>query len=127
MTYFKATVQYQDWNGTAAADDADRNSLSDFLRTKGLMTGNEFLIASSLWVGENHGGKLGSVGITAYLFDKPDHASVKAAIDAIAGPIPVRKVDVTVTIDEYIGFFKRFAVLLTRNGFDIEGREYAIV
>lgn len=128
MSIFKATVQYQDWNGTAAADDADNNkTLSAFLEGKGLMKDTESLIASSLWIGENKGGKLGSVSIAAYLFDRPSFDTVKAALDSINGPIPVRKVDVEVSLEEYIAFFKRFAVIHTRNGLNIEGREYTLI
>ncbi|MBJ7314313.1 hypothetical protein ACFOLJ_14435 [Rugamonas sp. CCM 8940] len=127
MTSFKASVQYQDNNGTAAADHADKNDLTDYLKAKKLMSDDEFVVASSLWVGENHGGKLGSVTVKAYLFDKPSYATVKDALDAIAGPIPVRAVKIEVTIEEFIGFFKRFEVVLTRKGFDIEGREYTTV
>lgn len=128
MTNFKASTQYQDWNGTAAADDADNNkTLSAFLIGKGLMTATESLIASSIWVGENKGGKLGTVSIAAFLFDMPSFDTVKAALDSITGPIPVRKVDVDVSLEEYIGFFKRFAVVHTRKGFNIEGREFTVV
>jgi hypothetical protein len=124
MGNFKASVQYGDWKGTAAADNADQNDLSDYLQGKGLMNENEFPIASSLWVGENHGGKLGTVMVTAYLFHKPDHATVNDALNAIYGPITVREIDVEVSLTEYIGFFKRFSVFNTRRGLDINEREF---
>lgn len=52
-----------------------------------------------------------SVSIAAYLFDQPSFDTVKAALDGINGPIPVRKVDVEASLEEYIGFLKRFAVI----------------
>jgi hypothetical protein len=127
MSTFKASAQYGDWKGTSAADDADQNDLSDYLEKNGHKAPNQFLIGSSLWVGENHGGKLGSVTITAYLFDKPDHATVSAALDAITGPIPVHTVDVEVPLEQYIGFFKRFSVMTTKKGMNLEGREYEVI
>ena len=127
MPYFKASVQYQDYEGTSAADNADQNDLADYLKKKGLMTSNQTILAASLWVGENHGGKLGSTSVSAYLFDKPSHDTVKDELDSMSGPIPVRKVDVEVTIEEFIGFFKRFNVLLTRKGFDLTDREYTVI
>ncbi len=61
MESFKASVQYGDWEGTAAADGAHAISVDDYLEKKGLIKSGEFLLATSLWVGENHDGKLGSV------------------------------------------------------------------
>ena len=121
MDNFKASAQYDDWKGTAAADDADQNSMSRYLDAKGLKTANQFLIASSLWVSAQ------SVSITAYLFDKPDYDTVSAALDAITGPIPVHKVDVEVSLEEYFAFFKRFSVMHTKKGFNLEDREYDVI
>ena len=115
MGFFKAGTQYGDCKGTSSADDADgTHDLHNYMKTKGLVTDSEFIIASELWVGENHGGGLGRVGVTVYLLDKPDHASVKVALDSISDPIPVRTVKLEVTLEEYLGFFKRFNVMLTR-------------
>lgn len=127
MSNFKATAQYGDWKGTAAADDADGETLSDFLEKKGLKGPDQFVIASSLWVGENHRGKLGTVSITAYLFDMPGHDTVRAALDAINGPIPVHIIDVDVSLEEYIVFFKRFSIMHTKSGFELDGREYSVI
>jgi hypothetical protein len=67
------------------------------------------------------------VSITAYLFDKPDHATVSAAIDAITGAIPVHTVEVEVSLEEYLAFFKRFSVMHTKKGFDLQDREYQVI
>jgi hypothetical protein len=127
MSTFKASVQYGDWNGTSAADNADQNDLSHHLTVTGLMTDSETLIASSVWVGENHGGKLGGVTVTAYLFSAPGGTTVDVALDAITGPIPVREVELDVTLEQFIGFFKRFKVYHTHPHLNLEGREYTIV
>lgn len=60
MASFKASVQYGDWEGTAAADDTDAGSLSlhRYLEQKRLIKPGEFLIAASLWVGENSEARL---------------------------------------------------------------------
>jgi hypothetical protein len=125
MNFFKASVQYGDWEGTSAADDADPISLRKYLEDKNLIRADEFLIATSLWVGENHGGKLGMVNARAFLFaGRTTFDTVKDALDGHAGPIPVRVVDLELKLEEFIGLFKRFDVMLTRKGFDLEGREY---
>jgi len=127
MTQFKASVQYGDFKGTAAADNADGDhGLNDFIKGKGLIQDGEFLIAASLWVGDSAGGKLGHTYIHAHLFNhgESNHDTVKAALDAMDGPIPVRAVDVEVTPEQFISFFKRFSVVLTRPSLHLDGREY---
>lgn len=124
MNKFKASVQYGDWQGTAAADNADRVSLWKYLEDHHLIQTGEFLIATSMWVGENHG-KLGSVFVRAYVYTKGnDFDTVKAALDATSGPIPVREIDLELTIEEFIILFKRFDLMLTRSGLDLTGREF---
>lgn len=126
MSNFKASVQYGDFKGTAAADNADGSyDLNRYLAEKGFKKKNEFLVATSLWVGESAGGKLGHVHVAAYLYNQSDeHDTVKAALDAAPDPIPVRVVDLELSIEEYVSFFKRFSIMLTRPGLNIEGREY---
>lgn len=130
MTTFKASVQYGDFSGTAAADNADRDyGLWNYLEDKGLIKENEFLIATRLWVGENLSGKQGQVTVKAYVFDcsKPEHDNVKAAIDGMDDPIPVREVNVELTLEEFVCLFKRFSVTLTRPSLNIDNREYKLV
>lgn len=125
MNRFRASVQYQDYVGTAAADHADNGDLIDFLKKNGLMNNDEFIIAASLFVGTSHGTEPGATFVKAYLFDKGDYDTVKAALDASADPIPVRVVDVAVPLEEFLSFFKRLSVVLTPKGLDIEGREHS--
>jgi hypothetical protein len=79
MESFKASVQYGDWEGTAAADNADfGNSIREYLDKKQLIKPGEFLIATSLWVGENHNRKLGTILVRAFLLKgHQDFESVK--------------------------------------------------
>lgn len=72
------------------------------------------------------GGKLGRSYVTAYLYNKADnnHDNVKAELDALGGPIPVRKVDVPVSAERFISFFKRFSVMLTRPSLNLDGRDF---
>jgi hypothetical protein len=124
MSTFTASVQYNDKLGTAAADRADQNDLNDYLEKKGLINHDEFVLATSLWVGENHGGKLGHVFVTAYLFKAVGYQNVDEALRAIDGPIPVRTVSLEVTLEEFVAFFKRFEVFLAPKGLNVTGREF---
>lgn len=125
MTTFKASVQYGDWKGTAAADNADQGPLTEILRARGRIQPDEVLIAADLWVGENHGGKLGTVFCRAYLYvGGGDFDTVQAALGSQPDPIPVKPVNLELTIEDFVLLFKRFNVVLTRNGLNLEGRQY---
>jgi hypothetical protein len=123
---FRAAVQYNTWIGTAAADDPmPSHPLQKMLEENQLIHEGEFLIAVSLWVGENHDGKLGSVFIDAYMFtgaNTPE--TIRSAIKNINGAIPVRKVRLDLSITTFLALFKRFDLVLTKTGFDLEGRDY---
>src|SRR5712692_9178689 len=121
MESFKASVQYGDWEGTAAADDA-HTDLREYLEGKKLINPNEFLIAASLYVDE------GYTNVRVFAFQGGRHfESVKDALAAITGPIPVRAINVKLTQEEFIGLFKRFDVILTWKGFELEGRNYSVI
>jgi len=120
---FKASVQYGDFGGTAAADHADINGLADYLRSQGLMRENEFLIAVELWIGENHAGVVRPPSIRALVVEAPDYEG--AISDVLAqDPVPVRAIDAPLTLEQFIGYFKRFAVTLTIRGSDLECKDY---
>src|SRR6266851_1899817 len=121
MESFKASVQYGDWEGTAAADDAHKD-LREYLEGKKLINPNEFVIAASFSVDK------GFTNVRVFAFQGGrDFESVKHALDATKGPIPVRDVNVKLTAEEFIGLFKRFDVILTWKGFELEGRNYSVI
>jgi len=122
MERFKASTQYGDWKGTVAADEQP-SSIRDYLKKNKLIGDHEFLLAATLYVGEN---SFDAPYIKAFVFEKGnDYQSVKAALEANKGPIPVRRVDVKLTMQEFFELFKRFDVMLTWHGLELEGREYS--
>lgn len=120
MEDFKASTQYGDWGGKAAADD-QLSDLRDWLRNKGLMKPDEFLIAVTLHVLEH---RYTTPYIHAFVFIGDNFESVKKALEDIEGPIPVREIKVELTTEEFFGFFKQFSVVLTWHGLPLEGRDY---
>ena len=130
MESFKASVQYGDWHGTAAADDSDVSAISvdRYLEKKGLIKPDEFLLAVQLFVGESHNNKLAKPYIRAYLLnDAENYETVQARLEELesAGePIPVREVNIDVPLGEFVAMFKRFAVMLTYRDLPLTGREY---
>ena len=120
MESFKAATQYGDWEGSTKADDSDSNRVLEHLRKQGLVNENEFLIAISFYSGEH-----GFTYVRAFVFDKGTHyESVKSALDANDNPIKVREVDVKLTAQEFLALFKRFSIVLTWHGLELEDREY---
>ena len=117
MGRFKASTRYGHWQGTAAADNADMRYLLSYLESKGLVQENEFLIATSLSVGENRDGKLVSVNVRAFMYTRVGSPTVKDALAAHGGTIPVRIIDLDLKLEEFIGLFKRFEVFLTDKTF----------
>lgn len=127
MQNFTASVQYGDWEGTVAADDADANALANYLEKKRLIRPGEFLIAASFWAGENYDGKLGRVSVRAFLLNESQNFErAKRTLAASKGPIPVRVLDIPLKLQEFVALFKRFEIMLTWHDLSLEGREYSV-
>ena len=127
MDTFKAHVQYGDWEGTAAADASDRLAIQEYLINEGLLRNNEFLLAVNLWVGESHHGKIGHVSIRAFIYEGEDNVdNLKPILDQLKTSIPVREVKASLTIEEFIGLYKRFDVLLTWHGLNLRDRVFSV-
>ena len=122
MESFKASTQYGDWQGTASADDVDvhKKSVERYLKDNGLIKPHEFLVAASFYTGEDD-----FVSIKGLIFENGNNfESVKAAIDATKGPLSVRRVRIELTAKEFLDLFKRFHVMLTWHGLELDGRGY---
>jgi hypothetical protein len=126
MESFRASVQYDDWTGTAAADDADQVSLSAFLRKRGAMADGDFLAAVHVWIGENHGGHAERPTIEALLLDgAPSVQDVTHLLEE--DPVRVRRVPVEISLEEFVGLFKRLAVNFYRGQGDLSARRFEVV
>lgn len=123
---FKASVQYDDWKGTSAADSADKGDARDWLKSHGLIKDGEFLLGIALYAGENHGTHTDPVYVEFMLATPGDHDNVQEKIDSANGPIDVRCVKVQMGLLEFFGLFKRFSVYLSAHGM-LEGHEYQCV
>ncbi len=128
--WLKASVQYGDWHGTAAADNSDfEMTVHRYLEKKNLIKPGEFLLAVQLYSGsENQNKKLEAPYIRAYLLDNTGGEGEKAKarleeLEAAGEPIPVREVEINVPLDEFISWFKRFSVVLTARNLPLTDRE----
>lgn len=120
---FKASVQYNDWKGTSAADSADQKGPSTWLEEKGKISDDEFLLGVKMFAGEKHGVHENQVFVE-FLIAKPgDSENIKTMIEGSVGPIEVRNVRTKMNLSQFFGLFKRFEVTLSSNGI-LEGIEY---
>ena len=133
MPNFKASVQYGDWHGTAAADDIDPGSQSvrRYIEEKGLAKPNEFLVAVQCFIGEtHHSDKLPEPYIRAFFLAGADnYEGVKKRLEEleVAGEaIPVREARIDMSLEEFVGVFKRFEVILTWQDLPLTDREYRV-
>jgi len=127
MQTFKASTHYQDWKGTATADDDAPRSFGEYLRKKGLIRNGEFLVGLSVGAADISSGGPGVVSVRAYLFDGPENAeAVREKISGISGPVPVRIIIISMEVDEFFAEFKAFEVMLLWGALQgaIEGREF---
>ena len=124
MTFdtFRASVQYGDLKGTAAADRADQKGADEWLEKKGLKQPSEFLLGVELWVGENHGAHKDPVHVHFLLVNFAGYENVKVMLEETQGPVGVRRVSEKMPISEFLALYKRFSVCLSPSGL-LDGRE----
>lgn len=125
MDIFKASVQYNDLKGSAAADRADMEGATKWLKDHGHIT-DEFVLGISMWAGENHGAHEDPVNVKFLVSDLNGHESVPEMIESSEDPIPVKEVSVEMTIADFMGLFKRIEITLS-NGGQLEGKKYRVI
>ncbi|MGQ5800924.1 hypothetical protein ACUNI4_26170 [Serratia sp. IR-2025] len=99
---FKASTQYNDWKGSAAADDAENDDFSDYLGSIGILNAQETV-----------------VGITFQ--SAPNFIDIDAFIkDTTTGNI--RRINIPLSVDDFFKKFKRFSVYISRDG-QLDGQD----
>lgn len=110
MDTFIAGVQYNDFQGTVAADVSDNVALSNHLVSLGQAQSDERVIAFRIASGENQGIPVTDVSLVAYLL---------RSTESEPAPTAVRAVEIRITPGEALAFFKRFDLIATRRGVDL--------
>ncbi|MEL5596358.1 hypothetical protein QDR00_21920 [Serratia ureilytica] len=102
--HFKASVQYDDWKGSVAADGADQEDFSDLLRAKGILKEGEVVKGISFY----SGGRF--LSVSAFITDEE---------------YGLRKEHIEITLEEFFKTFKRFSIKMSRHGeFDDQEIEF---
>ncbi|SEI63875.1 hypothetical protein SAMN05421762_3199 [Pseudooceanicola nitratireducens] len=110
MSDFEASVQYNDFKGSVAADRSDTERMSDYLVAQGLATDDERVVGYRISFMGNHGDEY-EPGVLVYLqkgsYDDPDKV--------------VRAIDIQMSGPKFFSFFKRFSLVLMQDGLDLTG------
>lgn len=118
---FKASVQYNDLKGSAAADKADSDDAEKWLAKKYLIQDGEHLVGIKVFVGESHGDCNEPIFVE-FLIDlgSRDILRLSGAEDS---PIELKVVRENMSINEFFSLFKRFEITLSPDG-DLENKHY---
>ena len=127
MDTFQASAQYYDWKGDVAADNADMQGIRDLMKERGLLSDNEFLVGVYLWLGEMDGSKLERPFVYAYVIDADKYENAEKTLKETSGPLRVKKVDLDLSMEEFLLLFKRFSLAISLKGLDLMGRELDVI
>ena len=126
MEIFKASVQYNDLKGSAAADRADITDASKWLANNSLINADEYVIGISMWVGENHGSHKDPVSVKFLVSGLNGYTNIPEMLEASGEPIQVREIRVDMNVADFLALFKRLEITLSNSGL-IEGKSYRAV
>jgi hypothetical protein len=122
METFKASVQYNDLKGRAAADRADMTDAAKWLKDNGHIN-DEFVVGISMWAGENHGTHNDPVSVKFLVTELVGYDNIPEMLQASGEPIQVKEIRVDMNIADFFALFKRFEITLSNGGL-IEGKTY---
>lgn len=125
MEVFKASVQYNDLKGSAAADNADMTAAKYWLKNNGHIS-DESVVGISMRAGENHGAHRDPVSVTFLVSSLDGHANIPEMLESSREPIQLRKICVDMNISDFLALFKRLEITLSNGGL-IEGKTYTTV
>ncbi len=118
MASFEADVQYNDWKGTCAADNSDHGSLSSMLLDSGQLAEDESIVALNFYM--HYADR-----VYAHAYAIPLNTLTATREDRFS-PVLAREIDFELTTQQFFKMFKRFDIVLTDPGLDIQGREYSV-
>ncbi|MEQ1950565.1 hypothetical protein [Mesorhizobium sp. CN2-181] len=118
---FEAGVQYNDWKGTVAADEADNKSIQSFFRERCGLGKDSYVVGIRM---HEHTSSRG-MWVRAIVADGEGFDDVNTQITA-EGTLRFKEFDLELSYDEFFKLFKRFSLVLTTPSLKLDGREYEI-
>ncbi len=119
METFRASVQYNDLQGSTAADNASHGNATDWLKDNGHITADEYLLGFSMFIGTNHD----SVSVTFLVSELNGYKNIPEMIDASIESIQAKKISIDMGVADFFSLFKRLNITLSSNGL-MEGQDY---
>lgn len=123
-----ASVNYGDFDGTAAADRHDRRDLRDLAEKYGVDTDRYFVFGVNIHIGETRGDKLAHTFVSILAVDMQEVKAgsvdyIQRYVDEHEGVLPYIRIDIGASLEEVLLSFKRFNVVL-KNSHITRVREY---
>lgn len=123
MENYVASTQYNDFIGTSAADKSDTESFQEYLKSNNLIVSDEFLVGYEIVFNENSGRSIPNPGIVAWVTKGLSRDDVDR--DAQTNGFCLRAIDVqNLTIADFFKYFKRFNVVLSIKGINLNGADF---
>lgn len=113
---FHASVQYNDFKGTAASDRKDTFSIEQYLSKEGFLNEGEFLVGIEAYARELPGkAQITDFEVTALVTKYEGFDNVQAALDS-GEPLKVKKIQFPMQFVEFFTLFKRFQISISNHG-----------
>ncbi|WP_221076563.1 hypothetical protein [Agarivorans aestuarii] len=119
MTTFKASTQYNDWNGSIAADDNESDFLLEHLRKKGLIADRDVIVGAEFTYIDTD-----KVIIECLVMQLEKGQSLQNVLAANA-TLRLKKRQLEVSLLQFFSFFRRLNITLSSFG-ELEGSRYIV-
>ncbi len=121
---FKASAQYNDWQGTIAADRSNLKSIEDWLISNNIELAGMFVLGINVSTGENPARYADPLQVEVLLVNSSAYADISKPIGD--GSIEVERKHLNICLVDFFGLFKRFEMSLSRESV-LAGREYQCI
>ena len=122
---FSASVQYDDYKGTTAADNQDINDVYKYLEKKQQRNKNEFIVGISLYAHDLALNPSRELSVRFFLSDLQGESDVPTLIKS-KNPLSVKEIKIDMSYREFFQLFKRFNLTLSPKAL-LENKEIDII
>ncbi|HXF84052.1 MAG TPA: hypothetical protein VNK49_01575 [Anaerolineales bacterium] len=117
----KASAQYNDMEGTVAADWRDyTNRLDDFAQSQAVDLQGYIPVGISVYLGEPQGSELDTASVSIFAVDPTrigcDADEIRRFVESNEGILPCKRFRLEAPLPELLKFFKRFSLKLFSHG-----------
>ena len=121
MPDFEAQAQYDDWKGSAAADNSDQKNLGDYLKANNFLEHDKFIVGFEIDAGAAFASTQ-HFSASIYTVDAEDFEGALKATRV--NPANIQKKEIDISLNDFFSLFKRFNVIMTKRGLNIVDVEF---